>query len=250
MINKENKNIRLITPNWPAASKIKAYSTTRQGGFSQAPFASLNLSLKQGDDDKIVLCNRQHLVDSIPLPHAPAWLTQVHGKIAIPAEQVPCERTGDAAYTSQINTVCAIMTADCLPVLVCDRKATWVAAIHAGWKGLVAGVIEATLQKSTVPAEELLVWLGPAIGPKVFAVGDEVREQFIAADSKAHLAFKPYQDRWLADIYLLATQRLHNVGVTAIYGGEYCTYTEQDLFYSYRRDKITGRMASLIWLAP
>ncbi len=237
----------LLSPNWPALARVKAYTTTRKGGFSQGPFTSFNLRLG-GDDDEAAKRNRQLLADTLKLPNAPVWLAQVHGTNAVPAELAAPLTTADASYTFKPNTVCAVLTADCLPVLVCNRQATCVAAIHAGWRGLAAGVIEATLQKLNIPAAELLVWLGPAIGPDVFEVGDEVRQQFIAIDPQANAAFLPHKDRWLANIYLLAKQRLTNSGVTAVYGGEFCTLTDKDRFYSFRREPVTGRMASLIWL--
>jgi YfiH family protein len=241
--------IDFIAPNWPAPAKIKAYSTMRAGGFSQAPFANFNLSYSVGDDAEVVKKNRGLLRDSLQLPTEPFWLSQVHGVNVVKVEKHSAPVTADASYTRQQNTVCVVSTADCLPVLLCDRNATCVAAIHAGWRGLAAGVIEQTINALQIPAQDLLVWLGPAIGPEVFEVGEEVFQQFCAVDQNAAQAFKPsINNRWLANIYLLAKQRLTKCDVTAIYGGEYCTYSDSGRFFSYRRDKQTGRMASLIWM--
>lgn len=238
----------LIIPNWPVSARVKAYTTTRQGGFSQGAFASFNLRLEEGREGEAVQQNRKLLAKTLQLPNEPFWLNQVHGTKVVRAEPKSTSIPADASFTTQVDIVCAVLTADCLPILLCDQKATCVAAIHAGWKSLVAGVIEATIQKLTSPPNELFAWLGPAIGPEVFAVGDEVYQQFIQVDAEAAQAFKPYHDRWLANIYLLAKQRLSKCGVTAVYGGEFCTFTQQDRFYSYRREPQTGRMASLIWL--
>ena len=189
------------------------------------------------------------MAEQLQLPAEPIWLNQVHGIEAVQADTAQRSVTADAAYTRQPNTVCTILTADCLPLLICDKNATCVAAIHAGWKGLAAGVIEATLKNIGIPGENLLVWLGPAIGPNVFEVGDEVRKQFIAHDPAAKQAFKINENnRWLADIYLLAKQRLAHYHVNEIYGGDFCTYSDKEFFFSYRRDHQTGRMASLIWI--
>ncbi len=241
--------LNLITPDWPAPANIKAFTTTRAGGYSQAPFDSFNLAKGIGEDEAIVARNRLLLKEQLQLPSEPRWLQQVHGIQAIQADLHSMNTPADASFTRKINTVCVVTTADCLPLLVCDRAGTCVAAIHAGWKGLSAGVIEATLKALAVSSDQLLVWLSPAIGPQVFEVGDEVYQQFVAHDAQASLAFKRKQNnRWLADIYLLAQQRLNTYGVTQISGGDFCTYSNPEQFYSYRRNNITGRMASLIWL--
>jgi len=240
-----------ITPNWPAAAHVKALQTTRSGGVSHAPYASLNLGAHVNDDPLAVAHNRQLLAPY--LPSAPVWINQVHGIEVIAAETSHSLQNADAAYTTTKNVVCVTMTADCLPVLLCDTRGTVVAAVHAGWRGLCDGVIEAAIDKMAVPASSILAWLGPAIGPHAFEVGADVRTQFIAHDAQAHHAFKPLADKWLCDLYLLATQRLNNRGVTQLYGGgvnaEFCTYTDADRFYSFRRDNVTGRMATLIWLS-
>lgn len=240
-----------IIPNWPAPSRVKAYVTTRTGGVSQAPYNALNLSTMTGDNPECVDENRRKIMKTLGLPQEPFWLEQVHGTTVVEADKSDTH-IADASYTRALNTVCAVLTADCLPLLLCDTNGTYVAAIHAGWRGLAAGVIEQTLATLPVPPNEVLVWLGPAMGPRAFEVGPEVREQFLEADPNAVQAFSPSKrpDRWMADIYLLAKQRLIKHGIHAIYGGEECTYSDSKRFFSYRRDgEKTGRMASLIWLS-
>lgn len=244
------QNLPFIVPDWPALANVKALQTTRLGGVSKAPYASLNLGVHVHDDPIAVAHNRQLL--SPYLPSEPVWVNQVHGTKVIDAAKSGCLETADGAYTTQANVVCVTMTADCLPVLLCDRAGTVVAAVHAGWRGLCDGVIEAAIAKMPVKPADLMAWLGPAIGPDVFEVGGEVRAQFMEKDAQAILAFKPQGDKWLCDMYAIAKQRLNNVGVTQIYGGgvneSFCTYSDTQRFFSYRRDGVTGRMASLIWL--
>jgi hypothetical protein len=238
-----------ITPDWPAPPWVKAYTTTRLGGHSISPYDSFNLADHVGDDPINVAANREQLIHTLNLPSAPLWLTQVHGCCVVAAEASQVGKQADAAYTDQKGQVCAVLTADCLPVLFCDRAGTRVAVAHAGWRGLAAGILEATVRHLEVPPSEILVWLGPAIGPHAFEVGDEVREAFITTLPQAALAFTAHRyHHWLADLYLLARQRLAQHYVTAVYGGNYCTYTDSKHFYSYRRDNVTGRMATLIWL--
>lgn len=239
----------IIKPNWPAPVRVKAYSTTRNGGVSQAPFNSFNLAYACGDDHEAVRRNRELLAKEIKLPQEPLWLHQVHQTTVVAADEQPSGVIADGAYTSQPQIVCTVLTADCLPVLICDRAATCVAAVHAGWKGLAAGVIESALAKLSVAPQELLVWFGPAIGPTVYEVGEEVLAAFIAHDQQALQAFeKNNNGRWLMNLYGLATLRLQQCGVTQIFGGDFCTYTDKEHFFSYRRDQQTGRMASLIWI--
>lgn len=248
--------IELIYPDWPAPANVKALQTTRSGGVSHAPYERLNLGAHVNDDPIAVARNRQLL--SPYLPSEPVWVNQVHGVDVIDAATSSCLQNADASFATKSNVVCVTMTADCLPVLLCDKSGTVVAAVHAGWRGLCDGVIEAAVQKMQVPASEVLVWLGPAIGPNAFEVGDDVRQQFIAKDPRAAFAFKPLESaescgKWLCDMYSIAKQRLNALGVTEIYGAsvneDFCTYTDQDRFFSFRRDNVTGRMASLIWLA-
>lgn len=238
-----------IRPDWPAPANVRALSTTRSGGCSPAPYDAFNLGGHVGDEPALVAANRAAL--RAELPDEPCWLNQVHGTAVVDVAEYAGVPDADAAVSRVPGKVCAVMTADCLPVLLCDRAGTVIAAAHAGWRGLVDGVIEATVQKMAVPPSEVLAWLGPAIGPQAFEVGDEVRAAFMAVDPAADAAFRPgaRPGKWLADIYLLARQRLARLGVTAVYGGDACTVTEKDRFFSYRRDGRTGRMASLIWLA-
>ncbi len=236
-----------ITPDWPAPKGVKAISTTRNGGFSHPPWNSLNLGDHVQDDETHVRKNRKYLQAQAGLPSSPLWMEQVHGRDVL-AGKVG-QNTGDARFSTTAAEVCAVMTADCLPVLFCNEEGSAVAAAHAGWRGLEKGVLEQTLDCFEAPASAIMAWLGPAIGPSAFEVGDEVREAFMRQQPQAEAAFKATEPgKWLADIYLLARQRLQSKGVTRIYGGDYCTYTDEARFFSYRRDGQTGRMASLIWL--
>lgn len=237
-----------IIPDWPAPANVKALSTTRTGGFSAEPFASLNLGSHVGDDIESVAQNRASLRRH--LPTEPLWLNQVHGTMVVNASHASCGVDADAAIAHGAGSVCTVMTADCLPVLFCDKAGTAVGAAHAGWRGLCAGILETTVTAMKVAPDGILAWLGPAIGPNAFEVGNEVRQAFLAHDDQAGAAFRanPNDDKWLADLYLLARQRLVACGVTQIFGGKQCTYTERKTFFSYRREGRTGRMASLIWL--
>jgi len=241
-----------ITPPWDAPPNVRAMITTRQVGVSEAPYAGLNLGDHVGDVAEHVAQNRAILRQR--LPAEPKWLTQVHGHAVADADLLRDKVEADAAVARSEGTVCAVLTADCLPLLLCDSGGTVVAAAHAGWRGLAAGVIERTVESMGVAPSSLMVYLGPAIGPSAFEVGDEVWQTFVAADPAAARAFARIQQpafgppKWLADIYLLARQRLNRLGVEHIYGGEYCTVHDAVRFYSYRRDGVTGRMASLIWL--
>ncbi|MBJ7224005.1 MULTISPECIES: purine nucleoside phosphorylase YfiH [unclassified Brenneria] len=239
----------LIHPDWPLPDSVRACSTTRYGGGSLPPYDALNLGGHVGDDADTVMANRQKLVDKANLPAMPHWLEQVHGTHVIRIDGTPPSSVvGDAAYTDRKGQVCAVMTADCLPVLFCAADGGEVAAAHAGWRGLSAGVLEETLACFRAKPSQIMAWLGPAIGPDAFEVGAEVREEFIQHDAMAISAFRPHGDKFLADIYQLARLRLHGVGVTQIFGGDFCTVGDPQKFFSYRRDGVTGRMASLIWL--
>ena len=236
----------LLVPDWPAPAQVRTLQTLRGGGCSRAPWDSFNLGDHVGDDPAMVAANRAAL--RVNLPAEPLWLKQVHGALAVDASN-PAAIEADASFTRQSGTVCAVMTADCLPVLFCDHAGTVVAAAHAGWRGLAGGVLEATLAAMAVPADQVLAWLGPAIGPSAFEVGDEVRAAFLVDDPASAAAFVAHAPgKWLADIYALARRRLQRAGVHAIHGGDVCTVTESERFFSYRRDGITGRMATLIWL--
>lgn len=241
------EKIDWITPNWPAPVNVKALTTCRRGNG----VFGFNLALHVGDDPKVVLGNRQHLLIQAQLLNEPLWLNQVHGtnvveitKLNFSQSKTPPE--ADASISWLPNQVCAVLTGDCLPILICDKSGTRVSAIHAGWRGLAAGVIEAAIQKLCCPPEQLLVWLGPAIGPTVFEVGKDVLEAF--QDCYTEECFKPTsKGTWLADIYQLAIVRLHRLGIVDIFGAGFCTYSDTERFYSFRRSNKTGRMASLIW---
>lgn len=238
-----------ITPAWPVPGHVLAVSTTRQGGQSNGCYAGLNLGDHVGDEPAAVKHNRQQLVDRLTLPGEPAWLQQVHGNRVLCADGVQKNVQADAAWSMQAGTVCAVLTADCLPLLFSDRSGRHVAAAHAGWRGLAAGVIEATLDALPVPASELLVWLGPAISASAFEVGAEVVAAFTKTDSTARQAFAQVEEgKWHADLPLLARQRLQRRGVVDIFDSGLCTYTDSERFYSYRRDGETGRMATLIMI--
>ncbi|MBM6551594.1 peptidoglycan editing factor PgeF [Marinomonas ostreistagni] len=239
---------QVITPQWPAPAHVKAYTTTRLGGVSKAPFNSFNLGAHVGDDPSHVAHNRQQLKALLGFKGEVQWLNQIHSAevATLPAESLSA---ADASFSAQPNVVCAVLTADCLPVLMTDAAGTQVAAAHAGWRGLCDGVLENTLAQFSEPTE-VVAWLGPAIGPQVFEVGDEVRAAFVSVDPAAEAAFtkRDQPGKWLADLYQLARQRLIKAGCEQIYGGNECTYSDVERFYSYRRDQQTGRMASLIWL--
>lgn len=240
--------VETLQPEWPAPASVRALQTLRGGGCSPAPWASLNLGDHVGDAPARVAANRAAL--RCLLPAEPCWLSQVHGTTVVDAANVTGLPEADAAWTRLPGRVCAVMTADCLPVLFCDLAGTVVAAAHAGWRGLLAGVLEATMRSMGVPPGELMAWLGPAIGPDRFEVGGEVRAAFVARDPEAAMAFQATgEGKWLADLYALARFRLHAAGLAGIHGGGWCTVGDAESFFSYRRDGVTGRMASLIWLA-
>jgi len=222
--------MHFIQPNWPAPAHIKAYTTLRDGWMGRTfgpPIASI-----------------------IPLPEDPIWLTQTHSKIVLEATPLNREQIGDASFTTIPHRVCVALTADCLPVLMTDKQGSIVAAIHAGWRGLAAGIIEETIKAMNVEVNHLLVWLGPAIGPTKFEVGKDVYDAFVDRHTESEAAFTPHAEgKWLADLYALARIRLTLSGVTDVYGGDFCTYTREDLFFSFRRDKgKKGNMANLIWI--
>lgn len=243
----------IIYPDWPAPARIKAVCSTRQGGCSQGVFSSLNLGQHVGDDAAAVIRNRQIYSAAAALPSEAHYLQQIHSTQVVELRaDLPAASAGelcaDAAFTRQTAAVCTVMTADCLPLLICNSSGSAVAAVHAGWRGLCAGVIENTLACFS-PSDTLMVWLGPAISQQAFEVGSEVRQAFISRYQSASQAFvSAGNDKWYADLYLLARQRLQLNGVTQIYGGQYCTFGQPELFFSYRRDGQTGRMACSIWI--
>lgn len=240
---------KLIIPQWPVPKGVAACSSTRIGGVSVAPYDSLNLGAHCGDNPEHVEENRRRLFAAGALPSDPVWLEQVHGTHVLSLDGSPyASKRADASYSRTPGTVCAVMTADCLPVLFCNLDGTEVAAAHAGWRGLCEGVLEETVSCFSDKPGNILAWLGPAIGPTAFEVGPEVREAFMAKDAQADAAFRPQGDKYFADIYQLARQRLANVGVELVYGGEFCTHSQPENFFSYRRDRTTGRLASFIWV--
>ncbi|MFP4682721.1 MAG: peptidoglycan editing factor PgeF [Ectothiorhodospira sp.] len=239
----------IIEPRWPAPAGVRAVVTTRDGGVSRPPYDALNLALHTGDDPEAVRENRRRLVRALDLPAAPAWLEQVHGTAVAEASGViPDATQADASIARGPGVVCAVLTADCLPVCLCDRAAGEVAVAHAGWRGLASGVLEAAVAAFSRPPEDLLAWLGPAIGPAVFEVGPEVRRAFVEQDPETAVAFVSSRgDRWFADLHALARARLQACGVAEVHGLTACTHGEAERFFSYRRDGRTGRMATLIW---
>lgn len=239
----------LIIPDWPAPPNIKAVISTRKGGVSSGSFTSLNLGIHVGDDAAYVAENRRRFCSRLPQP--PVWLRQVHGTHVAYAHDAPAmhETGADAAVTDRVGLPCAVMVADCLPVLFCDMAGTVVGTAHAGWRGLCAGVLENTVAAMQVPPAKIMAYMGPAIGPHAFEVGAEVRVAFMAADADADASFSAIgNEKYLADIYKLAKLFLTRAGVTALYGGEFCTVGEPERFFSYRRDGVTGRMAAAVWL--
>lgn len=237
-----------LAPDWPAPANVGALVTTRAGGVSAAPYDGFNLATHVGDAAAAVAENRARLRRR--LPAEPCWLEQVHGIAVADADRAAGVPQADAAVAREAGTVCAVLTADCLPVLFCDDRGSVVAAAHGGWRGLAAGVLEATVVRMGVPPSSVLAWLGPAIGPAHFEVGGEVREAFLRADPAAGIAFvsAAQPGKWIADLFALARQRLMRAGVARVYGGGRCTYADES-FYSYRRDGVTGRFASLVWRA-
>ena len=240
--------IEIIQPQWPAPATVSAFCTTRIGGVSAVPFDSLNLALHVGDDTARVTANRERLREQLGLPAEPCWINQTHGTRALILEQ-DSERDADAAITRRAGTVAVVMTADCLPILICNRSGTEVAAVHAGWRGLQAGVIQSALDAMTSPGEELMAWIGPGITQPCFEVGDEVRAAFGDTIRGAQDYFSPHgPGHWLCDLGGLAERVLDQRGVSHVFRDPHCSYRDSDLFYSYRRDATTGRMAALIWI--
>ena len=277
-------DLQLITPDWPSPPGVRAAFTLRTGGVSVAPYDSLNLGAGIGDSPEAVAENRRRVRERLRLPAEPVWLEQVHGvgvvelgigagaegpaaagvgvisgaagppapTVAMSADRLDSAvrpPTGDASVARAAGNVCAIRVADCMPVLFAARDGSAVAAAHAGWRGLAGGVLEATVRRLGVPASQLIAWMGPAIGPAHFEVGDEVRAAFTATDADAASAFVANaRERWQCDLYTLARHRLTAIGVSGIYGGGWCTFAESERFFSYRRNGQCGRMAALIWI--
>lgn len=241
----------LIIPNWCAPSRVRAVSTTRLGGVSEAPWHALNLGSHVGDSRDAVNRNRELLTEIAGLPSEPFWLNQIHSHHVVEAAVVDGIPEADASFTRETGKVCIVMTADCLPVLFSNLNGTQVAAAHAGWRGLCDGVLENTLDTFDCSPQEIVAWIGPAIGPRAFEVGAEVREIFVGAHQDADQYFIPHGEKYLANLPKLAALRLQSAGVVgeAIYQSQRCTFSEPEHFFSYRREGQTGRMASLIWIA-
>jgi len=239
-----------LTPDWPAPAKVRAAFTLRTDGVSSPPFDSLNVGRHVGDEPEAVDENRRRIRRLLALPGEPAWLEQVHGKDVADLDSAHVMTRADASFTRVAGRICALQLADCLPVLLASVDGSVVAAAHCGWRGLACGVLEATVRALGVPAGELYAWLGPAIGPGAFEVGEEVRTAFLIHDARAADAFTGNsRGRWQCDLFALARQRLAAVGVREVFGGGVCTASEPARFFSYRRDGRCGRMAALIWLA-
>lgn len=241
-----NKNKHCLVADWPAPANVHAATTLRTGGVSVNGYASLNPASYVGDEPESVSQNRQLISTMLTLPSEPIWLNQTHSNHAVRADVSDFPMAADASYSNEAGVVCTVMTADCLPLLVCSADGKEIAAIHAGWRGLVNGIIDNTI--AAFQSRDVLVWLGPAIGPKHFEVGADVLAAFITRSGDYAAGFKQQsQDKWLADIYQLARINLVALGINKVYGGGLCTVTDHKRFYSYRRDKVTGRMATMIW---
>lgn len=248
------RRLEWITPDWPAPPSVRSVTTTRSGGGSGVPYASLNLGAGTGDAPGAVADNRARMLAALGIEHDPCWLRQVHGAEVVSAAQFDRPPPADACVGSPGSPPCVVLTADCLPVVLCDTSGTRVGIAHAGWRGLAAGVIAscvAAMQRPQRPQRELLAWLGPAIGPESYEVGPEVRESILAAEPGARSAFAPCAPgagRWLANLCEVAVRQLESLGIHRIYGGGFCTYRDRERFFSYRRDGTTGRFATLIWI--
>lgn len=244
--------LELIAPDWPAPAAVRAVATTRSGGVSTGAYASLNLGDHVGDDPAAVRENRVRLGAALDLGREPIWLNQVHGSVVAQAETAADGATADAMIARSPGRACVIMTADCLPVLFCNDAGTLVAAAHAGWRGLAAGVLEATLAalaRQGAGSATLMAWIGPAISGPAYEVGAEVREAFLATNPAAAIGFTPNaRGRWQLDLAAIARQRLHAAGLSRVYGGDLCTAGDRGRFFSHRRDGQCGRQAALIWL--
>ena len=243
--------VGLIAPDWPAPPSVRAITTTRSGGESASPYDSLNLGIGTGDTPAVVARNRARVRTSLGLDHDPCWLDQVHGSNVVRAARYVCAPRADASIGEAGSPPCVVLTADCLPVVLCDTSGTRVGIAHAGWRGLASGVIARCIEFMDRPGRELLAWLGPAIGPESYEVGSEVRDACLAAAPGARSAFVPSPARtghWLANLYAIAACQLASLGVGHTYGGGFCTYGDKRRFFSHRRDGVTGRFATLAWV--
>ena len=239
-----------IAPRWPAPARVRCVSTTRVGGVSQGSYAGFNLADHVGDDPNAVSRNRARLARLLGLDTEPVWLTQRHGARVTDAAKSAQGTQADGSFTTRPNTVCVVLTADCLPVLLCDENAAWVAAVHAGWRGLSAGVLETAVRSANEPPEQLMAWIGPGISQQAYTVGRDFRDRFVCQRPQSVTAFRPCAGAWQADLATLARQALAGVGLTNIHEHGGCTFGDPARFFSYRRDGVTGRMASMIWIEP
>lgn len=243
--------IDIIKANWPAPEHIHALSTTREGGYSEGAYHSLNLATHTGDLLENVQTNRALLRESLDLPSEPLWLNEVHGNKILCADMPHSTLEADGSFAKTPNKVCVITTADCLPVLLTNAEGTMISALHCGWRGLHSLIIQSGIDILSKHKSEIMAWLGPAISAKKYEINDEIYNNFVTQDNSYELAFQQNRPgHWYMDLYQIARIQLKKAGVTKIYGGEYCTYSEPDKFYSYRRESITGRMATLIWMSP
>jgi YfiH family protein len=239
-----------FAPDWPAPARVRAWVSERAGGTSSGSYAALNLGVHVGDSAKRVAENRAHLRAGVPLPSEPVWLEQVHGVTVLDLDR-DAVAAADGAVTSRAGVVCAVLTADCLPVIFASRDGGRVGVAHAGWRGLLNGVLPAAVRALRAPPAAIVAWLGPAIGPASYEVGADVRDAYLARDASASAAFTPNaRGRWQADLYALARASLAGAGVTDVHGGGFCTYREADRFFSHRREAPCGRFATLVWLEP
>ena len=238
----------VITPSWASACSVRAFTTTRAGGVSEGPYASLNLSAHLDDDPIAVDRNRQIVLETNHVPATPHWLRQMHGTQTVDATQVCKSIAADAAYTNVPDTVCAVLSADCPPILLCDDAGEEVAAVHAGWRGLLLGVVQSALAKFAAPQTRVLGWIGPGISVDAYSVDAEFRQRFVTQDPALESSFRYKEGSWYADLYAIAEQRLRDSGVGRVWRYDGCTYAQAKRFYSYRRDGVTGRMATLVWI--
>ena len=240
--------LKVISPDWPAPANVHACFTTRVGGFSEGDWESLNLATHVGDNPSAVSANRNHLRSSAGLPSDPLWLDQIHGARVIDAAQSNHGERADASYTTQKRTICAVMVADCLPILLTSAQGTWVAAVHAGWRGLEQQIIRKAVGKYGGPAEQLMAWIGPAISAQAYVVGEDLRQQLTAAHPDWQKTFQLSEGQWHFDLRALAVMQMQNLGLQKIYHDERCVHDHSQDFFSYRRDKTCGRMAAMIWI--
>ena len=242
--------LETVAPVWSAVPQVRAVCTTRIGGVGHGPYASFNLATHVGDDETTVATNRRRLNAALELPSLPLWLSQVHATTVLDADRVTdtTPLTADAAYSRARQRVCTVLTADCLPILLTNSTGTCIAAVHAGWRGLLTGIIPAVLQHLSTANETWLAWIGPAISAHAYEIGDEVRHQFLSADESYEPYFVAHGVRWKFDLASLADTQLQRAGVDFITRFDGCTASDAARFFSYRRDGITGRMASLIWI--